>query len=76
MADQTNSQRTLLRRSHVHQLTSQYDAQGLEMTDQAGSMQAIVFDAPGGPEVLHTTSLDVPVPEATQVRLRCEGDRG
>jgi NADPH:quinone reductase-like Zn-dependent oxidoreductase len=46
------------------------------MTDQAGSMQAIVFDAPGGPEVLHTTSLDVPVPEATQVRLRCEGDRG
>ncbi len=47
-------------------------AQELEMGESGPRMQAVVFDAPGGPDVLHTASVDAPVPGATEVRLRCK----
>ncbi len=38
--------------------------------DVPESMQAVVFDAPGGPEVLHPATLPVPRPGAGEVLLR------
>lgn len=34
------------------------------------AMQAIVYDEPGGPEVLHTAQIPVPTPGPTELLLR------
>lgn len=41
--------------------------------DPPESMKAVVFDAPGGPEVLHTASVPVPTPVLSEVLVRVVG---
>jgi hypothetical protein len=57
---------------HLFRVKAAIRVQALKMANHPASMQAGVFDAPGGPEVLHTTLMDAQVPHAMQARLRCE----
>ncbi|GAA1464855.1 NADP-dependent oxidoreductase [Microbacterium thalassium] len=43
------------------------------ISDPPESMTAVVFDEPGGPEVLHTASVPVPTPVLSEVLVRVVG---